>query len=220
MVLALGPAPAEAQGAGAGTAAAGEAADTELPPALRRAPPEMPGVAHEEPTDPMALRVEVGAGGSLRLVQNHDFAQDRFAPSYLALRGAFQWHQRGRLRHGVGLGVEGNLSGDGSFQVGLDPFEQWVVTPLYVLEVRFDDDPVPLFDLAATVGVPLSVSPEFAPGLELSATFTARVLAGLGAYVSVGASAFLGGDSRAGDLTIHPLLSAELGLAARYELLP
>jgi hypothetical protein len=153
-------------------------------------------------------------------VQNHDFDQDTFAPSFVSLRGAFQWRQRGRLRHGVGLGVATNISGDGSFQVGLDPIEQWVLTPLYVLELRFSDDPVPLFDLAASVGIPLSIAPDFSFGGELDVTFTTRLLAGLGAYVSVGAAAFFGGESRAGNLTVHPLLSAEVGLALRYELLP
>jgi len=194
----------------------------ELPPALRAAPEveEIPGAHHEAPREPMAVRVDVGFGSSLRLVQNHDFDQSRFAPAYLSARAAFQWRQRGRWRHGVGLGVVTNLSGDGSFQAGLDPVQQWVLTPLYVLEWRMSDDPVPLFDLAATVGLPLALTPDFSLGGELDLTFTTRILAGLGAYVSVGASAFLGGQSRAGDLTLHPLLSAELGLALRYELLP
>ena len=202
-------------------AAAQPESSGELPPSLQQAPElEVPGARRELPSEPMALRVEVGAGASLRLVQNHDFDQDTFAPSFLTARAAFQWHQRGRLRHGVGLGVTTNLSGDGSFQTGLDPVQQWVLTPLYVLELRFSDEPVPLFDLAATVGLPLALTPGFSPGAELDVTFTARILAGLGAYVSVGGCAFFGGKSRAGHLTVHPMVSAEVGLALRYELLP
>ena len=66
----------------------------------------------------------------------------------------------------------------------------------------------------------LAVSPDFSPGLELSGGFTYFFLAGLGAYAEVGVSTFIGGEDRGGQVSLHPILSAEIGLAIELELLP
>lgn len=192
----------------------------ELPPGMSAIDPELRGGPIEVEVDPWRLSLQVGAGASIRASQNLDFEQDRFAPSYLDVTFGFQWKQSGRIRHGYQLGVGFNLSGDGSFNSGIDAAEQWVVTPYYTLQLRFDDDFVPDYFVNARVGVPLNIAPDFSPGIDISGQFVYMFLAGLGAYVELGASMFFGGHLPGDSVSMHPLVSAELGVHFDFEVLP
>lgn len=184
--------------------------------------PELVGGAAEPEVDndPWRLSAQVGGGASIRLSQNLDFDQDRFAPSYLDVTLGVSWGQSGRIRHGYQLGVAFNLSGDGSFSSGIDAAEQWVLTPYYVLQLRFDDEVVPDYFVLARVGVPLTIAPDFSPGIDLSGQFVYMFLAGLGAYVELSASMFFGGHLQGDSVSIHPLVSAEVGVHFDFEMLP
>ncbi len=198
-------------------------AQSELPPALQ----EQTGLDDElmprEPTsEPReALRVIAGVGGgvSIRLVKNLEFQQERFAPSYLDVFGGVVLPGRGRLRHAVTLHVTANLSGDGNYTFGLDPMEQWTFTPAYTARFALQDDPVPDFLIYGRFGVPLTVSPDFTWGVELDVGAAYMLLAGFGIYAEIGYSMFFGADDRGGDLSIHPLLSGELGVLFDIEVL-
>lgn len=198
-------------------------AQDELPPALQ----DQSGLDDEllprEPSTPPrdALRVIAGVGGgfSIRLVRNLEFQQERFAPSYFDVFGGVVLPGRGRLRHAATLHVASNLSGDGNYTFGLDPLQQWVLTPAYTARFALQDDPVPDFLLYGRFGVPLALSPDFSWGLELDVGATYMLLAGFGIYVEVGYSMFFGAKDRSGDLTIHPLLSGELGVVFDIEVL-
>ena len=59
------------------------------------------------------------------------------------------------------------------------------------------------------------MTPELAPGLELSGAANFLLTAGFGLYAEVGASLYLGSAS-----TIHPIISGEGGVFFDYEVLP
>ena len=212
---------AEAAGAPTGPAAptAEEEAllDEELPPWL--APPvEQFGASPAPPAGPARVIAQVGGGMSLRIVRNHDYQQQAFAPAYLDLMGGYLFGARGRLLHGAGLGISTNLSGDGTFDHGIDPFGQIVLSPTYLLQLRFSDDPVADISALLKVGVPF-VLPAFGFGLEVAGSLTYMLLAGLGVYGELGLMATTGGLGRSYAQTIHPILSAELGFQIDLELL-
>ena len=176
----------------------------------------------EERGEHRRLRIfaNVGAGVGLRLVQNLEFQQDRFSPAYVEIQGGVTLPGYSRLRHSFVLAVNSNLNGDGGFDFGLDPFNQWTITPGYMLRIGFPDNAAPDIWIGAKVGVPLTIAPDFSVGAELAASFTYMFLAGFGIYAEAGASMFFGADSRAGNLTVHPILALELGVAFDFEVLP
>ncbi len=196
---------------------------SELPPEMRGGlDPELSGAGRQadEPKDPLRIIGGIGGGLSLRLARNLDFQQERFAPAFLDLYAGLILPGARGFRHGFTVGVSANLSGDGSFSLGMDPFEQFTITPGYIGRIQLDDSPVADFLLLLKVGIPLTVSPDFAPGLEVGIGATYLFLTGLGIYAEVSASAFMGGDSPSGSFTIHPLLSGELGIYVDFEVLP
>ncbi len=196
-------------------------ADDELPPALRRqlAAEVSEHEIREVDTDPLRILAGAGVGSSLRLVKNDQFQQQRFAPAYLDVYGGIVLPGSGSIRHGFTLGVSVNLSGDGSYSFGIDPFEQWVITPSYLLQVRLGDAAVPDLSIFGRLGVPVALSPETAFGAELGLGAIYNLFAGFGVYVELTGSAWFGGDSRAGNTTVHPVLSGELGVAFDLEVL-
>ncbi len=173
-----------------------------------------PFVAEDDgPTNPARILWSGGAGFTVRLIQDFDFGQDRFAPAFIDLLGGYVFEGSGTLRHGVTIGVSTNLTGDGTQQLGVDELGQWVLSPGYLLYVDLNDS-VDGLVLMGKVGVPLSVSEEFSIGGELSAGLAYLFLAGFGVYGEVGASLFFGGGA------VHPMLSGELGVQFEYEVLP
>ena len=99
-----------------------------------------------------------GLGGSLRFIRDLDFAQDRFAPLYVDAFGAYVFEGSG-IRHGVGLDVSTNLSEDGAGRLGVDPLNQWVISPTYVAYL----DVTPFLRVQGKAGLPFSFGPAFAP---------------------------------------------------------
>lgn len=161
--------------------------------------------------DPVRAWFSFGAGSSLRLARNRDFAQDAFAPSYLDAFGAVILPASGFFRHGIGLGFATNLAADGSVLVGLDAFEQAVLTPSYFARLAFADAWIGTIK----AGVPWVVSPKASLGAEVSLGAAWLLLSGFGVYAEAGVSMFVGGE-----VSIHPLASGELGFVLDYEVLP
>ncbi len=195
----------------------------EAPPSL--APPasdddERPGDSSpRQPTEPLRVVAALGGGFTVRLVKNLEFQQERFAPSYLDAFGGVVLPGSGLLRHQLTLQLSVNLSGDGNYTFGLDPLEQWTFMPAYTLRFQPQRIAVPDYFAYGRVGIPLTVSPDFTWGVEVDAGFTYMLLAGLGIYAEVGYSMFFGGKDRSGSTSIHPLLSAELGVIFDIEVL-
>lgn len=204
-----------------GSAHAQEGAD-EAPPGLApqaqddEAPTDAPA---PEPNDPLRVVAGVGGGFSVRLVQNLEFQQERFAPSYLDAFGGVVLPGSGLFRHQLTLQVSVNLSGDGNYTFGLDPLEQWTFMPAYTLRIQPQRVAVPDYYVYGRLGVPLTVSPDFTWGVEVDAGFTYMLLAGFGVYAEVGYSMFVGAKDRSGSVSLHPLLSAELGVVFDIEVL-
>lgn len=161
--------------------------------------------------DPSRLWLTLGAGTSLRLSQNRDFAQDTFAPSYIDVFGAWVMPGHGFWRHGFGLGVSSNLTSDGGVIIGVDAFEELVLSPTYLARLAFSDS------LLATlkVGIPWALSPNNNLGAGVDMGGVWRVFAAFGVYAEVGVSLFIGGDG-----AVSPLASGELGVVIDYEVLP
>ena len=67
----------------------------------------------DAPAEPPRIVWSVGGGVALRVVQDLDFSQDRAAPGFVDLFGAFVFPGSGIFRHGAGLGLSLNISGDG-----------------------------------------------------------------------------------------------------------
>lgn len=194
----------------------------DLPPALRDSAldPELHGSREEDtPAPPLRVVAGVGGGATIRLVRHLDLQQERFAPSYLDVYGGVVLPVAGRVQHQVTLGVSANLSGDGSFASGIDPFQQWTLTPAYTARVAFPNDPVPDWLVFGRVGVPLTVAPDFAWGVGIDLGAAYMLTAGIGVYVEVDYSLYFGAESRDGSLSLHPLLSFEGGVLFDIEVL-
>jgi hypothetical protein len=194
----------------------------DLPPALRTAAIDPEPMFDREPEverAPWRVLASVGVGTSVRLVQNLELQQERFAPAYVELRGGVALPQRGRVGHELTLAATTNLSGDGTYTSGIDPFGQWAIAPAYAVRVGFPAGPVPDFVLRGRLGVPLVLAPDLTWGIEVDASITYAILAGLGAYFELGYATYFGAEDRAGDLTVHPLLAFELGVSVDWEVL-
>ncbi|MCA9603912.1 MAG: hypothetical protein KC417_17895, partial [Myxococcales bacterium] len=161
--------------------------------------------------EPAHVWFSLGAGASLRLAKNRNFAQDVFAPSYLDAFGAVVLPGLGFWRHGVGLGVSTNLVADGSVLVGVDAFQQAVLTPSYFARIDLGSNFLGTFK----AGIPWVIAPSASIGGEVDAGATWLFLAGIGVYAEVGFALFAGGDG-----SVHPTASGELGLVIDYEVLP
>ena len=182
---------------------------------------QLPGEVEstERADTPDRIHGWLGAGASIRLTESRVHQQDRLAPYYLELGAAYVF-PRGRVRHGAGLSVATNLSADGSFSAGVEPWRQWVLAPTYLLQVPFPAAPVADALFHVRVAFPMSVSPDFSPGVELAVGAAFALTAALGVYAEVAGSMFIGGEDRAGSTTLHPLASIELGLFVDFERLP
>lgn len=198
------------------------ASQDDLPPGLRTGAIDPEPMFEREPEverAPWRVLGSVGVGTSVRLAQDLELQQERLAPAYVELRGGVVLPQRGRVGHELTLAATANLSGDGTYTSGIDPFEQWAIAPGYAVRVGFPAGPVPDFVLRGRLGVPLVIAPDLTWGVEVDASITYAILAGLGAYFELGYATYFGAEDRAGDLTVHPLLAFELGVSVDWEVL-
>lgn len=208
IVLSMLPASALAQGT----------VDDERPPGEDGE--SRPRVAAEETSEPLAplqpyrVRATLGGGVSLRFVNDIDFGQSRWAPAFLDLAGQYIFAGRSIWRHGVGLSISANLSGDGyaNSSLGVNAFAQTAITPHYMAYFRLDDS----FILTAHAGPNLVLgSPSFTLGAEVGVSFAYMFTAGLGAYVEATSNVWFGAQD-----TIHPTASGEIGVVMDFEVLP
>lgn len=208
---------------GPGLASAQQALDQELPPGLAPdddveplfEPPD------EGPPEPPRIVMTAGGGSSLRIIRDLDFSQDRFAPGYIDLFGAFVLGGTGSWRHGLGFGLSTNLTGDGDQSRGVDGGDQLGIAPAYLAYFRFGWDLV----VTGKVSVPTVLhlggdTDGVVPGLELGGGGAYFLTAGAGLYGEISVSAFLGGEAGDRSVTVHPIASVEAGIVLDYEVLP
>jgi hypothetical protein len=157
--------------------------------------------------------VSAGVGGSIRIILYENLVQDRFAPSYLQVRGGYFFEGDGMFQHGVVLGVGTPLTGDGTDLYGVSPFGQYSLAPAYMLRIIPDGDLGNWFQSTIRVGVPFSVGEQFSWGGEVGAGMLFKPLEGLALYGEIDLSTYFATD-------VHPLLSFEIGVAIDYEVLP
>ncbi len=222
LVLTVGAFASPGPWGGPSRALAQTTGDDDLPPALRESTldPELHGPAEpESESPPLRIVAGIGGGATIRLVKHLDLQQERFAPSYLEVFGGVVLPVGGRIGHQVTLAVATNLSGDGSYTAGIDPLQQWTLTPAYTARISFPEDPVPDWILFGRFGVPLTLSSDFSWGLGLDVGAAYMFTAGIGVYVEIDYSMYFGADDRSGNATIHPLLSGELGVLFDIEVL-
>ena len=186
------------------------------------APPE------SQVDDPVRIMVNLGSGFGLRLNPNEEFGTETLAPVNLHLGSAIFLPGRD-IRHGLHLGVTTNVIDDGTTSSNIPAFNQYVVTPSYVLLVPLKymlGGTADWMHIQGRFGVPLAFGAQqgntdaantfvFSPGLEVAGAFHFKFLSGLGLYFEATASAFYGVADN-----IFALVSLELGLLWDYELLP
>ena len=163
---------------------------------------------------PMRLIGSLGGGIAFRGVRDRNFTQSWYAPSFLELGGTFVFPGRGVWRHGVGLTLSTNLSGDGNLSVGLNGLQQFVLMPSYVAYLRFNDD----FVLAPRAGFLMShafnENGDNSIGFEVGASLAYMLTAGAGIYVQATGDMFFGTG-----WSTHPILAASGGIVVDYEVL-
>ncbi len=195
--------------------AAAQADDEELPPGLEGEHERDYFAEPELPPDPLRLMLTVGGGLQVRIVRDLDFRQDYFGPGYVEAWGAVVLPGRG-LRHGFGVSLGTNVSGDGDASIGVDPLGNVTFGLGYMPYIRFGDDwlLLPKINLLAAAGDSVSL------GGEVSVAGAFLFLAGFGVYAEVGFSGWLGGPNTEASLTYHPLVTGEVGILFDYEVLP
>jgi hypothetical protein len=206
--------------AGPSTAAAQvQATEDERPPGAY----DDEGAAVEDEGPPpivMPLRIlaTVGAGATLRIINDLTLVQGRFAPSFLDFAGSVVFPGAGLYRHGATLAISTNLNGEGpaapadpnADDFGVDPLIQWTFTPSYLAYLRFGEDVV----LTGRLGANFTIAPYFVMGGEASVGGTFLFTAGLGVYAEVSANLAFGVSG------VTPTVSAEGGVVIDYEVLP
>jgi hypothetical protein len=198
--------------------ASAQSADDERPPGedgpRRPSASDAEDSGPQEPLSPARIRATLGAGATLRFIEDIDFGQSRFAPSFVELGGNYVFAGRGVYRHGVGLGVSLNLTGDGyaNSSLGVNSVAQVTFAPNYTAYFRLSDD----FVLTGHVGLGIATgAPSISLGTEVGVGLAYMLTAGLGLYVQATQNVWFGSE-----MTIHPTLSGEGGIVIDYEMLP
>ena len=167
--------------------------------------------AVEEEIAPPRYASTLSVGVPLRLTRHEEFDQGAVAPLYTDLLVGYVLSSHRSVRHGVGLGLSMNLTRDGGFTEPVDPGDQLVVMPSYLLYWMLANEWFGLGHL----GIPLLTSGGRSAGLEIGAGVGYRWLAGVGTYGEVSLAGVAGGSS-----TVHASASLEVGLFIDYEVLP
>ena len=150
------------------------------------------------------------AGAPLRLTEDVDLDQSTLAPLYSDLLLGYVFPGDG-LRHGLGASLSINLTSDGGYTEPVNPGDQLVLAPSYVLYAGLGNDVLFL----GQAGLPIVLTGGNTVGLALSGALGYRLLAGMGVMAELGFESFVGVSSR-----IHPTVSLELGMFLDYEVLP
>jgi hypothetical protein len=103
-----------------------------------------------------------------------------------------------------------------SWSIAMSGVPQSVVTPAYLAALR----PSGHWLFCAWLGVPFLTAPDFNAGAELAVGGTYFMRAGIGATAALVADAFYGAGTRETRAAFYPVLSAQLGVAINYEVLP
>ncbi|MDW8247101.1 MAG: hypothetical protein RMJ84_11035 [Sandaracinaceae bacterium] len=167
--------------------------------------------AEEPPRFPQVF-VSLGGGVTLRLIYDEpELYQDKMAPPYVQLRGAYFFRGAGSFQHGLGLGVATNLLPDPpntSIAAGFNEFGQWTLAPSYFARLWLSEEA----QVFGAVGVPLALSLLYqVAGLELSVGLIYKFLNGMGLYLATVPSLYFG-------LFVQPLVSVDAGLLIDYEI--
>jgi len=178
--------------------------------------PARAGAQTDEETelDPPALAHYVftaSAGVPLRLTTNDTFDQSALAPVFTDALAGYVFAGSGGLRHGAGLGLSLSLTEDGGFTEPVLRYEQFVITPSYLLALPFD----PAWFALAHAGIPIVLTGGTTAGIEAAFAIGYRLLAGFGVFAEAGIDVFMGTAS-----TVHPIVSIEGGAFLDYEVLP
>ncbi|HEY8429694.1 MAG TPA: hypothetical protein VIL20_15020 [Sandaracinaceae bacterium] len=183
------------------------------------------GAPAAQPDDPLRVMAYAGAGIGLRLLANLDppFNHEFLAPAYVELGGLVVL-PGGELRHGFGLNVATGVTQDVN-SAGIQPLEQWSLTPSYHLVVPLrrlvPDLQYDWLTLMGRFGIPVTLGAalegdgvDVSVGAELGGMLLFKFLAGLGLYVEVQVGVYGGSVN-----TVHPILAIDGGLLWDYEVL-
>lgn len=211
-------------GLGANASAQSPGNDTERPPTDDERPTDRAASAHDHlldepevpagPLMPMRIIGSLGGGLSFRGVRDRNFTQSWYAPSFLELAGTFVFPGRGVWRHGVGLTISTNLTGDGNLSVGMDPLQQFTFMPAYVAYLRLSDDFVVQCKGGLLLNHTFNENGDNSLGFEIGASLAYMLTAGAGLYVQVSGDMFFGTG-----WSTHPILAASGGIVVDYEVL-
>jgi hypothetical protein len=146
--------------------------------------------------NPYRLSNELGTGGE---------TLSSTAP-YLELAFVVTTGNPDGLQHGARL----------SWTVSFTGVPQQVITPAYAALYRVG----PSWIFYGWAGLPMLVEPDFNVGAELALGATWMARAGLGLTGAVVGDGFYGAGTRETQAAFYPVLSAQLGLLVRYEVLP
>jgi len=160
---------------------------------------------------PPRYTTTLSVGLPMRVTRRVDFDQSLIAPLYTDAMLGYVFSSARRWRHGIGVGLSLNLTNDGGYTEPVDPAEQIVVMPSYLVHGDLDA----AWLLLGHVGIPILASGGRSIGLEVGAGLGYRLLAGAGVYAEASVSGYTGGDS-----TLHVTTALELGVFVDYEVLP
>lgn len=175
-----------------------------------------PGTGHADDSTTIAAlprtELRLGVGGSLRASTSALLQQQRWAPPYLEIQGAWVQGRPRPWQHGVGLALGTGIAGDGGLIQGVEQVEQWSWTLSYEARARLDDT----WQAGGKLGPAYVHWPGGRTwGVEGAVHVAHLLLAGTGVYAELGASWFAGAED-----TGHTLFSAEAGVLFQLEWLP
>lgn len=175
------------------------------------APSAVEADTHGALVEPARYATLLSVGAPLRITRRVELDQGVVAPFYGDVLVGYVLSSARGVRHGVGLGLSTNFSSDGGFTEPVDPGEQLVVMPSYLLYGLLSEDWLAL----GHVGIPILAAGGRSAGLEIGTGVGYRWLAGAGFYAESSLNGFAGAGS-----TVHLGASLELGVFIDYEVLP
>ena len=158
--------------------------------------------------------VATALGDGLRLNNPYRLAQPLGDDAESLSRSAVYLNAAGGLLFGDPLGWQHGVQLDLSLAV--EGIPQETLTTSYVLYRHLNA----LFSSYARVGLPLVLEPDVSLGVELGAGAVVALRGGLGLSFELIYSQFYGAATQDESVTVIPIVAAQLGLRASYEVLP